>query len=183
MSTSGREHARRRRGASHDSYPNEMIDLSILTVEQVAELVHLSPRPSCGQSIRADDLEASQRTQGRGGGSAQPLIPRPDDERWREHDYRNWRRRVVKPAIKAAALPITRPYDSRHACACLMIHAGNPLDRNRRTHGPLRRGPRARLRATDRRHGRGQPANVRHRRHHVRTNRSRPHGALTSEQP
>jgi integrase len=55
------------------------------------------------------------------------LIPRPDGEPWREHDYRNWRRRVFKPAVAAARVPITRPYDLRHACASLMIHAGKPL--------------------------------------------------------
>jgi integrase len=58
---------------------------------------------------------------------AQLVFPRADGEPWREHDYRNWRRRVFKPAIQAAALPITRPYDLRHACASLMIHAGKPL--------------------------------------------------------
>jgi integrase len=57
----------------------------------------------------------------------QLLIPRSDGEPWREHDYRNWRRRVFKPAVAAAGLPITRPYDLRHACASLMIHAGKPL--------------------------------------------------------
>jgi hypothetical protein len=58
---------------------------------------------------------------------AQLLIPRSDGEPWREHDYRNWRRRVFKPAVAAAGLPITRPYDLRHAAASLMIHAGKPL--------------------------------------------------------
>jgi len=55
------------------------------------------------------------------------LIPRSDGEPWREHDYRNWRRRIFRPAVVAAGLPITRPYDLRHACASLMIHAGTPL--------------------------------------------------------
>jgi integrase len=75
------------------------------------------------------DLAAYQlgkrRVSGRNG--TQLLIPRPDGEPWREHDYRNWRRRVFKPAVVASGLPITRPYDLRHACASLMIHAGNPL--------------------------------------------------------
>jgi integrase len=57
----------------------------------------------------------------------QLLIPRTDGDPWREHDYRNWRRRVFQPAIRAARLPITRPYDLRHACGSLMIHAGTPL--------------------------------------------------------
>lgn len=58
------------------------------------------------------------------------LFPRPsDDQPWRGHDYKNWRNRVFKPAIKAAGLPITRPYDLRHACASLLLHAGWPLTR------------------------------------------------------
>jgi integrase len=57
----------------------------------------------------------------------QLLLPRPDGEAWREHDYRNWRRRVFAPAVAAAGLPISRPYDLRHACASLLIQAGAPL--------------------------------------------------------
>ena len=34
---------------------------------------------------------------------------------------------MFAPAVAAAALPITRPYDLRHACASLMIYAGKPL--------------------------------------------------------
>lgn len=49
------------------------------------------------------------------------LFPRPDGLPWREYDYRNWRRRVFKPAVKAAGLDITRPYDLRHAFASLLI--------------------------------------------------------------
>ena len=58
---------------------------------------------------------------------SQLLIPRADGEPWREYDYRNWRRRVFRPAMRHAGLPISRPYDLRHACASLMIHAGKPL--------------------------------------------------------
>lgn len=55
------------------------------------------------------------------------LFARADGEPWREYDYRNWRRRVFRPAVKRAGLPITRPYDLRHACASLLLHAGWPL--------------------------------------------------------
>lgn len=56
------------------------------------------------------------------------LFPRPGDgQPWRAHDYKNWRNRVFKPAVAAAGLPISRPYDLRHACASLMLHAGKPL--------------------------------------------------------
>jgi integrase len=57
----------------------------------------------------------------------QLLFPRPDGQPWREHDYRNWRRRVFKPAVQAAGAPLKRPYDLRHACASLLIRAGWPL--------------------------------------------------------
>jgi integrase len=90
-----------------------------------------------GQPPRSPDLWApvrkdlaayqlSTRRLSRRDGS-QLLIPRPDGEAWREYDYRNWRRRVFRPAVIAADVPITRPYDLRHACASLMIHAGKPL--------------------------------------------------------
>lgn len=76
------------------------------------------------QDIAAYRL-AARREKTRSG--LQLLIPRPDGEPWRDHDYRNWRRRVFKPAVKRAEVPISRPYDLRHACASLMIHAGCPL--------------------------------------------------------
>jgi integrase len=90
-----------------------------------------------GQPPRAPDLwgpvrrdlaayQLSTRRPSRLDGS-RLLIARADGEPWREHDHRNWRRRVFKPAVTAAGLPITRPYDLRHACASLMIHAGRPL--------------------------------------------------------
>jgi integrase len=59
--------------------------------------------------------------------ACQLLFPRPDGQPWREHDYRNWRRRVFKPAVQASGVPLKRPYDLRHACASLLIRAGWPL--------------------------------------------------------
>lgn len=52
------------------------------------------------------------------------LFPRPDGGPWRDHDYRNWRKRVFKPAVERAGLDITRPYDLRHSFASLLIHEG-----------------------------------------------------------
>lgn len=52
------------------------------------------------------------------------LFPRPDGKPWRETDYRNWRRRVFQPAVRAAGLDITRPYDLRHSFASLLILEG-----------------------------------------------------------
>jgi integrase len=76
------------------------------------------------------------------------VFPRADGSPWRDHDYRNWRRRVWQPACAAAGLgtlteTITyptidgrrrrrlvttwdgpRPYDLRHSFISLMIHEG-----------------------------------------------------------
>jgi integrase len=43
---------------------------------------------------------------------------------WRDHDYRNWRRRRFEPAARAAGLPNARPYDLRHSFASLLLHEG-----------------------------------------------------------
>ena len=43
---------------------------------------------------------------------------------WRDHDYRNWRRRHFEPAAKAAEVPNARPYDLRHSFASLLLHEG-----------------------------------------------------------
>jgi integrase len=52
------------------------------------------------------------------------LFPRPDGQPWRETDYRNWRRRVFRPATETAGLEISRPYDLRHAFGSLLIREG-----------------------------------------------------------
>ena len=43
---------------------------------------------------------------------------------WRDHDWKNWRRRIFEPAAKAAGLERVRPYDLRHSFASLLIHEG-----------------------------------------------------------
>jgi integrase len=53
------------------------------------------------------------------------LFPGATPERpWRDHDYRNWRKRHFRPAATAAGLPQARPYDLRHSFASLMLHEG-----------------------------------------------------------
>jgi integrase len=46
---------------------------------------------------------------------------RPDGTPWREHDYRNWRKRHFKPAAGHVGLPNARPYDLRHTWASLRL--------------------------------------------------------------
>jgi hypothetical protein len=43
---------------------------------------------------------------------------------WREHDWRNWRRRVYAPAAESCGFGSARPYDLRHSFASLPIHEG-----------------------------------------------------------
>jgi integrase len=72
------------------------------------------------------------------------LFPRPDGEPWRATDYRNWRRRVFRPAAVAAGIATVtverlpggrerrrykgpRPYDLRHTFVSLLIQEGRQL--------------------------------------------------------
>lgn len=60
------------------------------------------------------------------------LFPRPDGEPWRDHDFRNWRRRVFKPAARRAlglgeSEPTPRPYDLRHTFVSLLIAEGRTI--------------------------------------------------------
>jgi integrase len=53
------------------------------------------------------------------------LFPGATPQRpWRDHDYRNWRKRHFRPAAEAAGVPTARPYDLRHSFASLMLHEG-----------------------------------------------------------
>jgi integrase len=71
----------------------------------------------------ADDLRAYARHAGRDG----LVFPKPDGGPWLDHDFRNWRKRVFRPAAEACGLPALRPYDLRHSFASLLIHEGKPL--------------------------------------------------------
>ena len=47
---------------------------------------------------------------------------------WSDNDWRNWRNREFKPALKAIEIPrVTRPYDLRHAFASLLLYEGKSL--------------------------------------------------------
>jgi integrase len=63
-----------------------------------------------------EDLEAVRSTG--------PVMARADGGAWRETDWRNWRRRVFRPAAARAGLIGARPYDLRHAFASLLIAEG-----------------------------------------------------------
>lgn len=52
------------------------------------------------------------------------LFPNASGEPWHEYDWRNWRRRIFRPAARAAGVEDPRPYDLRHSFASLLIHEG-----------------------------------------------------------
>lgn len=56
--------------------------------------------------------------------SRQLVFPRPDGQPLADHDWRNLRRRVLKPAAKQAGRPDFKPYDLRATCASIHIAAG-----------------------------------------------------------
>ena len=51
------------------------------------------------------------------------IFPTPRGAPWRDHDYRNWRRRTFQPHAKPCGLS-SRPYDLRHSLASLRIQEG-----------------------------------------------------------
>ena len=75
--------------------------------------------------VRAD-LQAWRLASGRPGDEAL-VFPTAAGEPWREHDWRNWRRRTFQPAVRALGLDITRPYDLRHAAVSLALHEGRSV--------------------------------------------------------
>jgi integrase len=52
------------------------------------------------------------------------ICPRPEGGPWRDHDFRNWRKRAFRPATVAAGVGGARPYDLRHSFVSLLIQEG-----------------------------------------------------------
>jgi integrase len=63
------------------------------------------------------------------------VFPAASGQLWREHDWRNWRKRTFMPAVRALGLDIRRPYDLRHAAASLWLHEGRSSRWSRSPHG------------------------------------------------
>jgi integrase len=56
------------------------------------------------------------------------VFPIPRGGPWREHDWRNWRRRTFQPACTALGLDVRRPHDLRHAAVSLGLREGRSVD-------------------------------------------------------
>jgi integrase len=72
----------------------------------------------------AEDLRAWKPARGAIPLRNQLLFSRRDGGVWQDHDWRNLRKRVFRPAAKAAGLTHTRPYDLRGSFASLLIQEG-----------------------------------------------------------
>jgi integrase len=57
------------------------------------------------------------------------VFPMEDGRAWTDTAYRNWRRRVFRPAAEDAGVSNLRPYDLRHSFASLLFAEGvNPAE-------------------------------------------------------
>jgi integrase len=74
----------------------------------------------------AQDLAEFEMARGRPA-DHELVFPRPDGNPWTEGDWRNWRRRVFRPAASKAALGDPRPYDLRHSFCSLLIAEGRSI--------------------------------------------------------
>lgn len=81
-------------------------------------------RCSCSKgSCACADLAEWRLACGRSPASAL-LFPSGNGDSWREHDFRDWRKRAFRPAAQAAGLTGARPYDLRHSFVSLLINEG-----------------------------------------------------------
>jgi integrase len=71
----------------------------------------------------AVDLAAGRLASDRSGAN-DLVFPTTTGELWRDHDWRNWRRRVFDPLAAQVGAPGMRPYDLRHAFCSLLIAEG-----------------------------------------------------------
>lgn len=87
-----------------------------------------SRSPKLYDAVR-QDLAAHLEQRGPADGRAgrRLIFPGANGQLWSTYEYRRWREKVVAPAAKRAGVPITRPYDLRHGCASMLLHARRPL--------------------------------------------------------
>lgn len=71
----------------------------------------------------ADDLAAWRLASGKPADGAL-VFPRADGKAWTDEDYRNFRARIFKRAVKDAGVDLGTPYELRHSAASLWLHEG-----------------------------------------------------------
>jgi integrase len=110
--------------------PGEALALKWSGVRARTLLVHAT-KTHTTRTVRllaplASDLAEWGLACGRPPGTAL-IFPRPEGGAWRDHDFRNWRKRAFRPAAVAAGVGRARPYDLRHSFVSLLIQEGMPI--------------------------------------------------------
>jgi len=107
---------------------NDVGRRSIRVERAVALGTFKEPKTGRARTVRLldplrDDL--AEWRQACGGPAGEQLVfPNSDGEVWDDYRWRNWRKRVYRPASEAAGITGTRPYDLRHSFVSLLIHEG-----------------------------------------------------------
>ncbi|MEA2139569.1 MAG: hypothetical protein QOG56_2719 [Solirubrobacteraceae bacterium] len=115
-----------------------LIEQAVADGELKGQKTNRPPRTVTLLAPLRDDL-AAWRTEQQPESDEVFLFPSADGQPWREYDWRNWRRRSVRPAARAAGVEDPRPYDLRHSFASLLIHEGATRSwRSRRSWGTTR---------------------------------------------
>ena len=107
--------------------PGEALALTWASLRERTLLVHATKTHST-RTVRllaplAADLAEWRLACGRPPETAL-LVPSSAGAHWRDHDFRNWRKRAFRPAAEAAGVAKARPYDLRHSFVSLLIHEG-----------------------------------------------------------
>jgi integrase len=79
---------------------------------------------------------AAWRLASKRSGADDLVFPTAGGELWRDHDWRNWRRRVFDQLAAVSGTPGMRPYDLRHAFCSLLIAEGLSVVEVARQAGP-----------------------------------------------
>ncbi|HMJ04100.1 MAG TPA: tyrosine-type recombinase/integrase [Conexibacter sp.] len=112
--------------------PGELLSLRWQDIRERTLIYHPTKTGQDFRTVRLlgplrQDLLEWRLAQG-GAGPGDLVFPVDDaGGEWADHDYRNWRKRIFRPAAAAAGLELRKPYDLRHAFASLLIHEGKPV--------------------------------------------------------
>ena len=106
--------------------PSEALHLRWRGVRERTLLVY-STKTHKSRTVRllpplATDLDEWRMASGRPSDESL-LFPRADEEPWKDHDYRNWRKRTFQPACEGVGISAI-PYDLRHSFVSLLIYEG-----------------------------------------------------------
>lgn len=135
------------KSVQHAPHPSSALIVSLIAyggLRTLNEIAELEVRDVGGQVLRVDarktermrsvdllaplgqDLREWLLAQGRPPAKT-PIVRRPAGQRIDETWWRNWRRRIYRPAAEHVGLDGSRPYDLRHAFCSLLLWEGKSL--------------------------------------------------------